>query len=87
LVGDPKAGVRGWLGDWDPDSEDAMLPFYVEEARKQLGEWIGQQSTWYAGDWVQYPELCRWQVYQEVGLLIKARLRGKRACNHQRNMC
>jgi hypothetical protein len=77
VVGNPKAGIQGWLSGWDPEVEDAMMPHRVDAAANQLAEWIKGQSAWFAGDWAAYPILCRWQVYQEVGLIIKALQRRK----------
>jgi hypothetical protein len=46
VVGDPKAGVRVRLGDWDPDSEDAVL---CRRGSKAVGEM----------DWAAIYMVCR----------------------------
>ena len=77
MVGNREAGTKGWLGDWDPDNEDAMLPLHVDKAAEQFANWVRQQTGWYSGSWVDHRILCLWHAYQEVGLVSKARRRGK----------
>ncbi len=77
ITGDSKTRTPGLLTDRDLDNE-AGLPGRVDVIAQQLREWILGSDDWYSGVWVDYPELCRWHVYKEIGLIRKKEQRGGR---------